>query len=196
MNSLKQLGLAMHNFHDVYKSFPPHASYSKKGKPMLSWRVYVLPFLEGEALYKQFHLDEPWDSEHNKKLIAKMPKFFADPSGQVKKPGMTRFVAPINREGHFHGKPEGVRFADITDGTSNTIMLVEAAPEKAVIWTKPDDLAVDLKDPLKGLFAKDAKGFNALFADGSVRFVSKAVKPQTLRLYFMRNDGQPINETP
>jgi hypothetical protein len=195
-NNLKQLGLAMHNFHDVYKSFPPHASYSKKEKPLLSWRVYVLPFIEGEKLFKEFHLDEPWDSDHNKKLIAKMPKVFTDSSGQVKKAGMTRYLAPILAKGIFDGKPEGNPIRTITDGTSNTIMLLEAAPEKAVVWTKPDDLPVDEKDPAKGLMAKDAKGFTAGFADGSVRFIARAIKPKTLWAIFTRNGGEVVGEIP
>ena len=193
-NNLKQLGLSMHNFHDVYKSFPPHASYNKKEKPLLSWRVYVLPFIEGEALFKEFRLDEPWDSDHNKKLIAKMPAVFKDPSGLVKKAGMTRYVAPIHARGIFDGKPEGRLIRDITDGTSNTIMLVEAAPDKAVVWTKPDDLPVNEKDPKNGLMAKDAAGFNALFADGSVRFIAKAIKPKTLWAIFTRNGGEVVGE--
>lgn len=190
-NNLKQLGLAMHNFHDTYKGFPPHASFNKDGKRLLSWRVYLLPFLAQDKLFKQFHLDEPWDSKHNKKLIAKMPPAFGDPTGKAK-PGTTRYLAPLGPKNLFDGKEVGIRIRDITDGTSNTIMFVEAAPEKAVIWTKPDDITVDTKNPMKGLVAKGAKGFEAGFADGSVRFLSKAIKPDTLRAMFTRNGGEVI----
>src|SRR5262249_30142494 len=75
-NNLKQIGLAMHNYHDVNGAFPPAAVCDKTGKPMLSWRVLILPYIEQDALYKEFKLDEPWDSEHNKKLLAKMPKVY------------------------------------------------------------------------------------------------------------------------
>src|SRR5262249_54155708 len=70
-NNLKQIALAMHNYNDAYNGkLPAHAIYSKDGKkPLLSWRVAILPFIEQDNLYQQFHLDEPWDSEHNKKLI-------------------------------------------------------------------------------------------------------------------------------
>ena len=192
-NTLKQFGLAMHNFHDVYKSFPPVASF-KKEKKLLSWRVYVLPFLEQNELFKQFHLDEAWDSPHNKKLIAKMPRLFADPSGKLKKAGMTRYMVPVGKNFIFDGKPEGLRIREITDGTSNTIMLVEAAPENAVVWTKPDDLPVDTKNPFKGLIGKDGKGFLATFADGSVRFISKSMKPKILKALFTRNGGEVVTE--
>ena len=192
-NNLKQLGIAMHNFHETFAGFPPHASYNKKGKRLLSWRVYLLPYVEQQELFKQFHLDEPWDSPHNKKLIAKIPPVLADPAKKVK-PGMTRYVAPIGPRGIFDGKPVGIRIRDIVDGTSNTIMLVEAAPEKAVIWTKPDDITIDDKDLLKGLISKGANGFEAGFADGSVRMIKKTIKPKKLKAYFTRNGGEVIND--
>jgi len=192
-NNLKQLGIAMHNFHDTYKGFPPHASYDNNGKPLLSWRVYLLPFLDEIKLYEQFHLDEPWNSEHNKKLIAQMPKAFADPFGKVNKPGHTRYVAPLGPKYIFTGRPTGIRIADIPDGTSNTIMIVEAAPEKAVVWTKPDDLELDAKDPVAGLVVKKGPGFDALLADGSVRFIPKNIAQTTLRALFTRNGGEAID---
>src|SRR6185295_12482568 len=79
LNNLKQIGLAMQNHHSVYKAFPARAKLDNDGKPLLSWRVLVLPFIEEKALYNEFHLDEPWDSEHNKPLVEKMPKLYADP---------------------------------------------------------------------------------------------------------------------
>jgi len=195
-NSLKQLGIAMHNFHDVHKSFPPHASFDKKGQRLLSWRVYLLPYLGGLKLFEQFHLDEPWDSPHNKKLIAKMPKVFADPSGKTDKPGRTRYLAPIGAKTIFDGKAEGIAIRRITDGTSNTILFVEAAPENAVIWTKPEDLQINPKAPKKGLLGKEAKGFYAAFADGSVRFIAASIKPGTLNALFTRNGREVVNEIP
>ncbi len=79
MNNLKYIGLAMHNYLDANSHFPPAASVDKAGKPLLSWRVMILPYIDQDQLYKQFHLDEPWDSEHNKKLIDKMPQIYASP---------------------------------------------------------------------------------------------------------------------
>ncbi len=99
INNLKQIGLAMHNYHDTHRSFPTVANFDKAGKPLLSWRVQLLLFLDQAELYKEFHLDEPWDSEHNKKLIAKMsPRcrmFFAAPrTGSWCKPGRPRISFP------------------------------------------------------------------------------------------------------
>src|SRR6185295_10166602 len=137
----KQIMLAMHNYHDIHKRFPAQAIYDKSGKlPLLSWRVLILPFVEENGLYKEFHLDEPWDSEHNKKLIEKMPAIFNSPGADLP-PGKTCYVVPRGKNTLFEGD-KGMRDRDIVDGTSKTIMLVEVGADKAVTWTKPDDMEV------------------------------------------------------
>jgi RNA polymerase sigma factor (sigma-70 family) len=83
-NNLKAIVLAMHNYNDTMGYFPPAATFGKYGKPLLSWRVLILPYIEQQALYKEFHLDEPWDSPHNKKLLDRMPKTYLVP-GQKEK---------------------------------------------------------------------------------------------------------------
>src|SRR4051794_3818491 len=76
VNNLKQIGLAMHNYNSAYDVFPPAVITDPDGKPLLSWRVLLLPFLDEQALYEQFKLDEPWDSPNNKPLLSRMPKVF------------------------------------------------------------------------------------------------------------------------
>jgi len=213
INHLKQVGIAMHNYADVYKSFPPAASYSADGKPLLSWRVHLLPYLEQQQLYQEFHLDEPWDSEHNRKLVERMPDVYRSTNWSPEQPTKTCFVI-VTSEGSaadsrkrappaaatkdkpqaataFQGR-EGVGFQDITDGTSNTILVVEADPEHAVIWSKPDDLSFDPKQPSKG-FGVNARGFvPAAFCDGSVRLLKGSLDAETWRRYLLRNDGETI----
>jgi len=174
MNNLKQLGLAFHNFADNWGSFPPAAGYAGD-KPLLSWRVYLLPYLEQQALYQEFRLDEPWDSEHNRKLIDRMPEVFKSPN--VAAPaGHTAFLVPTG-EGLTFGGRTGLRFQDVTDGTSNTLLVVEAPAAKAVPWTKPEDFAVDPQAPL-AVLVDGREAFAALIADGSVRRFSKGIDPQ------------------
>jgi hypothetical protein len=190
MNNLKQIGLAMHMYHDTSGTFPPAYRAGKGGKPLLSWRVLILPFIEQDALYKEFHLDEPWDSEHNKKLIGRMPRIYLSPASQAV-PGKTNYLTVRGPNTAFPGA-QGIRLADITDGTSNTIMVVEVPDRKAVIWTKPDDLEFNEKNPLDGLVGLWPGGFLAAFCDGSVRFISRSVDPTVLSNLFIRNDGNVI----
>src|SRR5262249_30438145 len=162
---------------DANGKMPAAAICDKKGKPLLSWRVQILPYIEQDALYREFKLDEPWDSEHNKKLIAKMPRTYALPTPE-QKPGETFYRVFVGRDAGFDlVQPLG--FAAFTDGLSNTIMCVEA--QDSVPWTKPEDLEYDAKKPLPKLGGHYEGGFNALIFDGSVRFFVKTVREATLR---------------
>jgi hypothetical protein len=189
-NNLKQIGIAMHNYLDKNGTFPAQAIYDKDGKALLSWRVMLLPYLDQEELYKQFKLDEAWDSPHNKKLLAKIPKTYQAPAAKPKHPFGTIYQGFAGKDAFFDGK-KGIGIAEIPDGTSNTIMVVEAA--KDVPWTKPEDIPFD---PDKAL-PKMAKmysngGFNAGLCDGSVRFISSSITEVTLKAAITRNGGEVL----
>lgn len=188
-NNLKQLALAMHIYHDVHRQLPSAAS-TKDGKSLLSWRVAVLPYIEQQALYDEFHHDEPWDSEHNIKLLAKMPKLYASPGIELKE-GHTTYLVPTGKSMVFDGGRKAT-LADITDGTSNTLLVVEANAERSVPWTKPDDLAVDLDKPLAGLGDVWPGVFLAAFCDGSVRAITNKIDPALLRKLMEKDDGMVI----
>lgn len=178
-NNLKQIGLAFHNYHEVHGRLAPGDNkewYDKDGKPFLSWRVHLLPFMDEVILYQKFKLNEPWDSDNNKPLLAQMPKLFVTKGA---KKGHTSLVAFSGPGTVFTGKV-GLKFAEVRDGTSNTILTVEAGPDVAVPWTKPVDLAADLKNPIKSL-GKIADVFQVLFMDGSVRSLSKDIDPGILK---------------
>ena len=191
-NNLKQIGLAMHNHADVFKTFPPHARF-KNGRPLLSWRVAILPFVGQQALYNEFHLDEPWDSEHNRKLIEKMPPVYANPKLDPKlvRAGKTNYLAPTGPNALFDGE-KGPAFRNITDGTSNTVMVVEANADRAVIWTAPDDLEIDPDNPHDGLGQFQPGLIMALFADGSVHTLPANLDAETLANLFNPRDGKVI----
>ncbi len=193
MNNLKQSVIAMHNYHDTMRHFPPAAISSKDGKPLLSWRVAILPYLDQGDLYKQFKLDEPWDSEHNKKLIARMPAVFR--SRPDLPPGKTTYLGVAGKSAMFPPDGKPIRIQDVTDGTSNTIFIVEVAPDHAVTWTKPEDYNYDPQKPLAGLRNPEG-GFNAAFVDGSVRFISDKIDPKVLDALFTRNGGEVIGNIP
>ena len=184
MNRFKQIALAMLNYESAQKSYPPHASYDAEGRPLLSWRVHVLPYLEQSQLYQQFHLDEPWDSEHNRKLIDQMPEVFSDPDPSVRAAigdqGRTTYVVPVG-EGLLFGSKEGKPIKEVIDGTSNTILALEVVPERAVVWTKPADWEVDLTNAMAGLKREDRDGFVAGWCDGHASYMSNANDPALIK---------------
>ena len=193
INNLKQIALAMHNYNSTFGAFPAAAICDKKtGKPLLSWRVAILQYIEEEALYKQFKMDEPWDSEHNLKLAKNMPKIYFHP--KANKPGddKTHYRLFYGKGAAFElNKPSGL--AQITDGSSNTLMVVEA--EESVVWTNPNDLAFDPAKALPKMLSIDGK-FSAAYCDGSVRTFKMPIDQEILKLLIQKNDGKFIPEVP
>jgi hypothetical protein len=191
MNNLKIIGLAMHNFHDANKRMPPAGISSindPTGKPLLSWRVAILPYIEEGQLYQQFDLTQPWDHPTNKKLIPRMPQVYVVP-GTENKNGMTHYRVLVGPQTMFESG-QRISLSSITDGTSNTIMTVEA--KDPTTWTRPDDLPFDPKGALPKL-GISPDGFLAGFGDGTVRFIRSNIAPDHLRALITRNGGEPVS---
>lgn len=182
LNNLKQIVLAWHGYHDRNKMMPPQTI----GKG-LSWRVAILPYIEQQNLYSQFKLDEPWDSAHNKKLIPLMPKVYESPSRQAG-PGMTYYQSFVGPNTVNKNPMKGMMFQQITDGTSNTILIAEAA--NAVEWTKPADIQVAPNQPI--VLGGDNSGTQAARADGSCLRLPRNLDQQILRLLIDPQDNMPI----
>ncbi len=197
MNRLKQLILAMFNFESAKKHLPPAAICDKDGKPLLSWRVAVLPYLGEVELYKQFHLDEAWDSPHNRPLVEKMPAIFADPDSKIQSAagtGKTTFQVPVGKETIFFNN-EGATFREITNGAANTIALIEVDPQRAVEWTKPADWKVDLAHPREGLGSPNRDYVTAAYADGHIQLLSRQqLDDKPLRASLTRTGSEPANQ--
>ena len=201
-NNMKQIALAMMNFNDANGTMPLPALCDQKGKPLLSWRVALLPYIEQENLYNQFHFDEPWDSPNNKKLLEKMPKVYAPVHGKTKQPYSTYYQVFVGQGAPFQMVPGrglpiaswmgGPRLpASFPDGTSQTFLVVEAG--EAVPWTKPNDIPFDEKKPVPPLGGDFGFGFHAALADGSVLFIKKDIDDKLLKLLIMPADGNPID---
>jgi hypothetical protein len=190
-NNLKQIMLALHNYHSVNGQFPPAAICDKDGKPLLSWRVAILPYIEQQALYNEFHLDEAWDSPHNKPLSETLVQVYAPLQGDAVGTNMTYYQGLVGN-GAFFEECEAAKIQDITDGTSNTIAVIEAA--RPVPWAKPEDVPFDPdKDPPRLGGLGFAGGYNAAFADGSVHFLKETIDPETLKALFTRAGGEVIS---
>ena len=194
-DSLRQILLACLNFEAAYMKFPAAGTKDADGKPLLSWRVHILPFLDQSNLRDQFHLDEPWDSEHNKTLIEKMPKIYCHPDMKATD-GKTVFLGIAGEDGML-GTPQlktsgEVGFADITDGSSNTALAVAVEASSAVIWSKPDDLNADDGEKVVEATDENEDGTTVGLVDGSVR-VFEDLDGDTWELLMKISDGQVID---
>jgi beta-lactamase regulating signal transducer with metallopeptidase domain len=192
-NNMKQIMLAIHNYADTFGHLPPAVIYGKdgKGKVPHSWRVELLPYLDQAALYGAYNFDEPWDSDANKKVLEKMPIVYRDPSEDKTNASYYVLVGKGDDEKAFptiFSKKDGAKFADITDGTSNTIAIVEA--KRDIPWTKPEDITYDPKGKLPELGGYSEKGFNVGICDGSVRFLPAEIVEETLRALISPAGGE------
>lgn len=159
-NRLKQIGIALHAYHDSYGAFPPVAVRDAAGQPLHSWRVSLLPFIGEETLYRQFDLSTAWDSPHNLPLVSQMPDTYRRPRCAGRYVGRTPFVAIVGIAVAWHGHGCATK-ADFLDGLDNTIAVVELCNEP-VVWTEPHDVRL----PLATVGGREK--MNVLFADGSV----------------------------
>ena len=198
-NRLRQLALALQGYGDAYGAYPVigvganNEAIKGNSKANLSWRVAILPWIENSDLYRAFRLDEPWDSEHNKKLISKMPSLFAPFDEAKAKECLTYYQMVV---GPSAMRP-GLNLKSITDGEANAIAVVEAA--EPVIWTKPDDISIpgkempkDLKKEFGGMFPN---GFHAALWDGSARWIDlEKISEKTLWNAIRPDDGEPLGD--
>ncbi|MEC7566943.1 MAG: DUF1559 domain-containing protein [Planctomycetota bacterium] len=190
-NNLKMIGLGILTYHTEYNEFPVGESaviQYESGKPLLSWRVHILPFIGEEFLYSQFHLDEPWDSPHNMALLELMPDIYKRPG--YESATQTVYVAPLSVRGVLDSG-QRIRHRDIVDGESQTGMVVELPETMAVPWTQPGATVVDLHT--LHLFSPNfLPHVNVLFVDGSVNPISADLDSQEWDSLFDRSDGRTV----
>jgi len=188
---LKYLAVAMHIYQDVHGTLPPAAVYDADGRPLLSWRVLLLPFIEKGELYGQFNLDEPWDSPHNIKLLDKMPTSYGPFDGSSIPKSHTTFCRVFVGPGAaFEGRYGMNTKTDFPDGPGNTLLIVTAA--EAVPWTMPAELPYGPDLPLPRLGGNFPDYFHVALADGTVRRVYRSVSQKTLRAAITRNGGESL----
>ncbi|MHB8952751.1 MAG: DUF1559 domain-containing protein [Pirellulaceae bacterium] len=201
-NNLKQIALAMHNYHQVYNSFPAAYIADDNGRPLHSWRVALLPFLEQAHLYEQYNFDEAWDSPGNLEVARQMPDVFRCPTLSLPPGGnLTNYVVIVGDPSQ--PQPQSIflpnhwtKIADVIDGTSNTLLVVESTVP--IEWTRPDvdptfDQLVSQVEMGPGVLGSEHPGGgNVVMADGSVRFLSAGSDSQLIRLLVQPADGQVV----
>jgi len=198
-NNLKQIGLAMHNYHFKYGCFPPAYVADAKGRPLQSWRVLLLPYVEQGGLYDRLKLDEPWDSPHNRSVLQDegATQCFHCPSAQNPK-DETSYVLIVGPDTISDG-PHSMRLEDIKDGPSNTIMIVEVK-DSGIHWAEPRDLdfksmSFRISDPNgKGIGSYHPGIANVAFADGSVRSIRDDIDPKLLKSLITINGKEDVSE--
>lgn len=200
--SLRQIGQSLLSYHEANGKLPPAVARDQDGKPLYSWRVLLLPYLEQGLLYDRFQLDEPWDGPHNKALLEETPRCYEPMLGGKDAPGLTRYQVFVGPGTAF--ERDGLTWDDFPDGRENTILVVEAGGP--VPWTKPVDLPYDPDQPLPLLGDVYAKpyhflcyemgrtpGLNACFADGTTRFLSGKTDEKVIRGLITRNGGEKVD---
>ncbi len=200
-NNFKQIGLALHNYHDTYNCFPPAFVLGPDGKPWHSWRVLILPFLDAQPLAEKYRFDEPWNGPNNAKLLDQRPEVFAcrEHAGAVNVPmRQTSYVAVVGSETAWPGTTS-IRVADISDGTSNTVMVVEVR-NAGILWTAPNDLSfAEASAPptdQEGRQPSSAHtgGGHVLLGDGTVRFVNTNLAPDIWKALLTCDGGEAVSD--
>lgn len=196
-NNLKQIGLALHNYHDSHLCFPPAYVMGPDGKPWHSWRVLILPFLDQPDLAKEYRFDEPWNGPNNSRLLTRCPSVFQCPSAKsTNSANTTNYVAVVGSETVWPGS-DCVSIGEITDGTSNTVLVVEVR-DASIPWLAPDDLSFDdglvVPSNLSGRRASSPHtgGANVLMGDGTVRFIKLDINREIWRALLTRAGGEEI----
>jgi type II secretory pathway pseudopilin PulG len=186
-NNLKQIALALHNYHDTYNTFPPAVVTDDNGKPLYSGRVLLLPFLGQSALHSQFDLTQPWDSATNSRLAQTPIVQFMDPSA-IAAAGRTDYLF-VTGKGTIFEDGQTTKIQDILDGTSNTIMLIEVK-NSGISWAEPKD--IDLTKATALPPGNHPGGNLSAFADGSTRFLPKSMAPGVLQSIISKGGGEVV----
>jgi hypothetical protein len=184
----------MHSYASYHQdTLPPAAVCGADGRPLLSWRVLILPYIEQDELYQQFHLDEPWDSPHNRALLPRMPATYAAPGRKASRLPAHHTVCHVfvGPGAAFEGR-EGLHLRhDFPDGISNTLLVVEAG--EPVPWTAPWELAFAPDRPLPPLPGLFRTGIRAAMADGSLHWIPTGASERFWRARITRNGNEDLD---
>lgn len=198
-NHLKQIGIALHNYHDVYGSFPPPLVTDANGKPMHSWRMLILPFCESKSVYDRYDFSEPWDGPNNSKLAAEMPDCFRCPARSEKQPKSETSYAVVTGPQTMWPGERATKISDIADKTSDTIMVVEVA-DSGIHWMEPRDLHV-AQMPMainpargQGISSPHAGVALAVYADGHSQALTSNTPPEILPALLTIAGGETIGD--
>jgi Protein of unknown function (DUF1559) len=189
--------LAVANYHQTYGCFPPAYVADRDGKPMHSWRILILPFLEQQELYRAYNFNEPWNGPNNRKLAGRIGNIYLRSGLESDRVQTTSFVAVVGPQTAWPGsKPRS--FQDLGDGTHDTLIVVEV-PDGQFLWMEPRDLEFDsmsfrINDGSRRGLGSRLGGARVVFADGSVRWLPDDYDGNKLRAMLTANGGEGSHE--
>lgn len=193
LNNLKQIGLALHNYHDAHGSFPPAYTVDEEGNRLHSWRTLILPFVEEQALYDSIDLTKPWDDPANAEALATTLPNFQCPSWEVPE-GHTTYLAVVG-EGFAFSGPKGTKLEEIADGASDTLLVIDATTEAAVHWMSPEDADESLvQSYVDGVKTNHPGVFLAAFADGHCTAIDVETPPEVRRTMLTIAGGEEVDD--
>ena len=195
-NNLKQIGLGLQVYADVHGCFPPAYVADDNGRPMHSWRVLILPYIEQKVLFDQYDFAEPWDGPHNRLLANQTPICYRCPS-DAPWPGVTTSYLAVAGEETIWPATGGTAWSQFCDGTSNTIAVVEVAGS-GINWMEPRDLPFSaLKKGVNstsglGVSSRHANAASVLFCDGHTSTIDATIPIGTLEALCTRSGNETI----
>lgn len=192
-NNLKQILLALHSYHDQYQAFPPAWTVDASGRRLHSWRTLILPFADQRPLYERIDLSKPWDDPVNAEAVKQTPDIYQCPSANLD-PGQTAYLGMVGERAFL--RPTTPRaISEITDGTSNTVAVIEVNKAQAVPWMAPQDADLAVFIGLKSQTnTHHTGGAHVGMADGAVRFLSSNLEELTRQGLGTVAGGEEIGE--
>lgn len=201
MNNLRQIGVALHEYHDTHKTFPPAFIPDEKGQPRTSWRTLILPFMEQEALYDRYDFNVAWDDPKNEAVRQTQLQFYRSPRSETK-PNGTNYVVVTRSDlaaiaggqgaTAFPGA-HGRKLADLRDGTANTILVIEIR-NSDIEWSEPRDIDFSQlsTDPSAPNSINQVGSILVLMGDGSARRLDSQTPLETIQAMLTADGSERV----
>ena len=192
-NNLKHIALALHNYHDTYNSFPPAYTVDEDGSPLHSWRTLILPYFDQRPLYETIDLSKPWNDPVNAEAYKTVVHGYLCPSTAVEATHTT-YLAVVTPNSVIRPS-QSCKIKEVTDGTAETLMVVEVPPEKAVHWMAPvdaDEQALQTNGAKKAV--AHTLGRHGALVDGHVRFPSEKMPYEQIHALSTVNGEEVVGE--
>lgn len=192
-NNLRQISMAIYLYESTYRKLPPAFTVDSDGRPLHSWRTLILPFMECGSLYERIDLSKPWDDPVNLAIGQFEMPLYSCPSNPMRQPGLTVYQLVEDPRAAIFGS-ETRSMAEISDGPSNTLIVVECSEADAVPWMKPQDLPMSKFLSPSGRYPHSGSRHVAM-ADISVRLLPKDIDPESAVALVTRAGGEQVGET-